>query len=69
VRYYHASDIGGAFLCGYPVNDGRRFRREAAAMQDPNGKVAVIIGAAGGIGLASARALGREGMKAVSWQT
>jgi NAD(P)-dependent dehydrogenase (short-subunit alcohol dehydrogenase family) len=38
-------------------------------MQDPNGKVAVIIGAAGGIGLASARALGREGMKAVSWQT
>jgi NAD(P)-dependent dehydrogenase (short-subunit alcohol dehydrogenase family) len=34
-------------------------------MQDLNGKVAVITGAASGIGLATVRALGSEGVKAV----
>jgi NAD(P)-dependent dehydrogenase (short-subunit alcohol dehydrogenase family) len=34
-------------------------------MMDLDGKVAVITGAAGGIGLATVRALGREGMKVV----
>jgi NAD(P)-dependent dehydrogenase (short-subunit alcohol dehydrogenase family) len=34
-------------------------------MQDLDGRVAVITGAASGIGLATVRALGREGMRVV----
>ena len=36
-----------------------------ATMMDPQGKVAVVTGGAGGIGQAMGRRFGREGMKVV----
>lgn len=49
------------------MREVHRERQRAGEMLDLNGKIALITGGAGGLGLATARALGREGMIVALW--